>query len=96
MACGACELTIISRVVMAIETLVPRTQVFAAIDRKILAIMIKSRWVPGRFRMACGTISGKLEIDVVGVCSIDIVVIVTSYASGWCIIIISIVTCYTI
>lgn len=60
MAGDAGEFCVIGRIGMAIRTLIPFAFVFAAINRKMLAVVIKSRRYPGIFAVAICAIGRKI------------------------------------
>lgn len=74
MAGDAGEFCVIGRIGMAIRTLIPFAFVFAAIYRKMLAVVVESRRHPGIFPVAIGAIGRKIQGYVVGVVGIVVIV----------------------
>ena len=92
----ASKLTIIIRVCVAFLTLIPFSLMLATIYWKILIIMVKCRRSPSIFIVTTCTICWKLQCYVIWICGGLIITIMAAYTCIWCIIIISIVTFYTI
>ncbi len=76
---------IISRVGMAFCTSAPFAFMFAAVDGKVLGIMIEGRRGPGILRMAGRAIGGKHKCAVVGIGRLIKIILVTTYTSCRCI-----------
>lgn len=82
MASGAGKLHIVSRVHMAVYTLIPFALMLATVDREVLPIMIKGGWLPGGLRVASDAISGELQCFMV---RIGRLIIIRLVAAGTCI-----------
>ena len=76
---------------MAFNALIPFSVVFAAVDRKILIIMVKSCRHPAIYTMAGHTICWKSRCNVVGVIGRVVIAQVAAYASAWCIVVVAVV-----
>lgn len=93
---GAGEFGIIGRIGVAVHTLVPFTQVLPTVDGKVLAIMVKRRRCPRRFRMAGYAIIGELQCLVIRIHCLVIIRLVAPGTSIRCIVIVPIVAARTI
>ena len=69
----------------------PLLGMLPAVYREELPIVIKSRWSPGGFIVAISTLSRKLQRLVVGVRGTLKILLVTTKASIWCIVVIAVV-----
>lgn len=69
-----------TRVLMALNTVIPGLSVFSAVNRKILPVMIKSgRFPSGVSGMTHHTINGELSGSVVRIIGLIVVGLVTAY-----------------
>lgn len=59
------KLHVVSRIGVAIHALIPFTQVFSAVDREVVHIMIKRSRLPSVLRVASDAISGELQCVMV-------------------------------
>jgi hypothetical protein len=79
MAGNASKLSIIGRIPMTFQALVPDSFVLASIHRKVHTIVIKGRRCPGFLAVAFGTILGKFTYGVIGIFGLIKIGLVASY-----------------
>ena len=87
----ATEFREVGRVGMTISALSPFPQVFPAVYREVLGIVVEIRWYPGIFRMAACTIRGELCGHVIRVLGVVIIVAMAAETGVRCIVIITVV-----
>jgi len=95
-AINTTENRIIIWINMAFNALIPFIVMCTAIYRKVHAIVIKSRRLPGRLGMTCGTIRWKLSGLMIRIRGAVVVRCMATETSIWCVCVISVVTNYTI